>query len=249
MRFDFLTIFPHIFDSYLQESMIKRALKKRLISVRVHDLRRWGQGPHKKVDDRPYGGGPGMILKIEPIIKALGSIFKTISNFQFPISKQIQNSKLKIQNRVKIVLLSPAGKQFTAKLASSWAKKYDQIIFICGRYEGVDVRLAHVLLQTTNYKLQAVSAGPYVLSGGELPALTIMEAMARHIPGFLGKEESLEERRLGVGVPMYTRPEIFKYKLDRGKEKVIKVPKVLLSGDHGRVLNWREKNQKSSHNS
>ena len=182
-----------------------------------------------------------MVFKVEPIIKALNSILKTNSKFKISNPKQMPNSK----SKTKIILLSPAGEQFTAAHAKQWAEKYERLVFICGRYEGVDARLPQIL-KAKSCNLEAISIGPYVLSGGELPALVVMEAVARHIPGFLGKEESLEEARQGIGIPMYTRPEIFKYKLARGKEKVIKVPKVLLSGDHRKVLKWREKSQNSS---
>ena len=235
MRFDVLTIFPHIFDSYLRESMIKRALKRGLIEIHLWDLRKWGIGPRKKVDDRVYGGGPGMVMRIEPIARAIGSILKL----------KTQNSKLK--TKVKIILLSPAGKQFAAVEAKQWAKKYEQIIFICGRYEGIDARLVPIL-KAESYNLEVISIGPYVLSGGELPALVMLETIARHIPGFLGKLEYLEESRDGIGVPVYTRPEEFRYRGADKAFKIRKVPKVLLSGDHQKIKIWRRQKCKKCKN-
>ena len=216
MRFDIITIFPHIFDSYLNESMIKRARAKRLLDIRVHDLRKFSRDTHKKVDDRPYGGGPGMVVKLEPLIRAISSL------------------KLKVKNeKVKVILFSASGKQFNAKMASDWAKKYNRIVMIAGHYEGVDERIKKVV-SDLGFRISDLSIGPYVLTGGELPALVVVDAVSRHIPGFLGKEESLEEKRHGVGVPVYTRPEIFRW-----KAKTYLVPEVLLSGDHKKIEGWR----------
>ena len=220
MRFDILTIFPNIFDSYLNESIIKRAREQKLVDIRVHNIRTFANDTHKKVDDRPFGGGPGMVMKVEPLVCALDDILHT--------------SKIKKSKR-KIILFSAGGEQFDAKKAAQWPKKYDQIIMIAGRYEGVDERIFK-FLQATSYKLQALSIGPYVLTGGELPAMVLIDAISRHIPGVLGKEESLEETRYGVGVPTFTRPEVFEY-----KGKKYRVPKELLSGDHKKIGEWRRK--------
>ena len=218
MRFDIITIFPHMFDSYLNESIIKHAREKKLVDIRVHDLRAFAKDKHKKVDDRPFGGGPGMVLKVEPLARALDSL--------------LRKNKIKKTN---IILFSAAGKQFNAKMAREAAKKYDRIIMIAGRYEGVDDRIFKILPPTT-YHLQPLSIGPYVLTGGELPAMVVIDAISRHIPGVLGKEESLEETRHGVGMPTYTRPEVFEY-----KGKRYRVPKELLSGDHQKIDGWRKK--------
>ena len=170
MRFDIITIFPHIFDSYLNESMIKRARANRLLDIRVHDLRKFSRDTHKKVDDRPYGGGPGMVVKLEPLIRAISSL------------------KLKVKNeKVKVILFSASGKQFNAKMASEWAKKYGRVIMITGHYEGVDERIKKVV-SDFGFRISDLSIGPYVLTGGELPALVVIDAVSRHIPGFLGKE-------------------------------------------------------------
>src|SRR3989338_2133712 len=200
MRFDIITIFPHIFDSYLNESMIKRARAKRLLDIRVHDLRKFSTDKHKKVDDRPYGGGPGMVIKLEPLVRALSSL------------------KLKMKSeKVKVILFSARGKEFKVKMAADWGKKNDRVLMIAGHYEGVDERIKKVV-SDFGFRISDLSIGTYVLTGGELPALVVVDAVSRHIPGFLGKGESLEEKRHGVGVPVYTRPEIF-----RLKEKIYKV--------------------------
>lgn len=209
MRFDIITIFPSMFDSYLNESIIKRAREKKLADIRVHDLRAFADDTHNKVDDRPFGGGPGMVLKAEPLARAMASIPK--------------------KKKYLIILFSAGGKLFDAPNAVRWAKKYDQIIMIAGRYEGVDERIKKI------FKIQEVSIGPYVLTGGELPAMVVIDALSRHIPGVLGKEESLEETRYGVGVPTYTRPEVIEC-----KRKKYRVPKELLSGDHKKIDEWRK---------
>lgn len=215
MRFDIITIFPNIFNSYLNESILKRAQKKKLIQIKIHNLRDFTKDKHKKVDDKPYGGGAGMVLKIEPIVKAISSI-------------------LRIKNKSKIILFSPTGKQFDNKIAAELAKKNERLVLICGRYEGVDERIKKAI-RDLGFKIEEVSIGPYVLTGGELPAMVLIDAVSRQIPEVLGKSESLEEKRFGVGVPVYTRPEVFVW-----KGKKYSVPKVLLSGNHKRIDEWRK---------
>jgi len=215
VRFDIISIFPEIFSSYFNESIIKRAQKSKKIKINIINLRKFSTDKHKKVDDKPFGGGPGMVFKIEPLIKAINSVLPHL-------------------NPPLIILFSPAGKQFNSKMAKDWAKKCNHIIMIAGHYEGVDDRIFKVL-SAIGYKPLAISIGPYVLTGGELPAMIVIDAISRHIPGVLGKSKSLEEERLGVGVPMYTRPEVFKWK---GKKYA--VPKVLLSGDHKKIEEWRK---------
>ena len=222
MRFDIITIFPDIFDSYFNESIIKRARVKKLIDIRVHNLRKFSRDKHKKVDDKPYGGGPGMVLKIEPIVMALGSISR--------------NKKQEIRNKTLVVLFSAAGKQFSQKMARDFSKKYERIVMICGHYEGVDERVKKVI-HDLGFMLQEVSIGPYVLTGGELPAMVMVDAVSRQIPGVLGKSESLEEKRYGVGVPVYTRPEVVVY-----KGKKYHTPEILICGDHKKIEKWRINN-------
>jgi tRNA (guanine37-N1)-methyltransferase len=225
MTFHIITLFPETIEPYLKSSIVGRAEQKGLVKVKYYNLLDFSSNKHKKVDDRPYGGGPGMVLQIKPIIKALDSALKN-----------------KSKSKVKVILFSPAGKQFTSKMAQSLASRYKHIVLIAGRYEGVDARLKKIIedrLSAKGGKIDELSIGPYVLTGGELPAMLLVDTVSRQIKGVLGKEESLEERRLGVGVPAYTRPEVFAY---RGKK--YRVPRVLTSGNHAEIQKWRAKNKK-----
>jgi len=227
MEFDVITIFPEAF-SYLNESILKRARQKGLIEIRIHNLRDFTADKYKKVDDKPYGGGPGMVIKIEPLIKA------------------VQSLKSKIKNqKSKIILFTPAGKQFDNKIAVNLARNYEHLILICGHYEGIDERMVKII-QNSKFKIQNLSIGPYTLTGGELPAMILIDAVCRRLTGVLGKEESLEEKRLGIGVPVYTRPEVFVWPPPRRgkKKKEYCVPKILLSGNHQKIIQWRVKHQK-----
>lgn len=216
-RFDILTIFPGMFGGYLDESMIKRARARKLLDVRVHDLRGWSVGKHRQVDDRPFGGGPGMLLKVEPIYRAL---------------KDLKALKSKAKKRPYVVLLSPRGTRFTHAVGKRLAR-HDRLVLICGRYEGVDQRVTEHLVD------EEISIGDYVLTGGELPAMVVMDSVARFIPGVVGKEASTVEeshsREGYIEYPHYTRPEVFSPK--RGIKWP--VPKVLLSGDHRKISEWR----------
>lgn len=217
MRFDIITIFPKSFD-YLNESILKRAREKGLIEIKIHNLRDFSTGKYKKVDDKPYGGGPGMVLQIEPLVRAI----------QF----------IKVKAKSLIVIFSPVGKQFDNTMATNLARKYNHLLLICGHYEGIDERLKKVV-KDLGYKTQEVSIGPYVLTGGELPAMVLIDVISRRLSGVLGKEESLEEKRLGIGVPVYTRPEVFVW-----RKKDYCVPKVLLSGNHLKIAQWRIRHRK-----
>lgn len=208
MRVDILTIFPQIFDSYFSESIIKRAKKKGLLNIKVHNIRSFAGDKHKTVDDRPYGGGPGMILKVEPIYRCLKSI--------------------KRKKKSKVIILTPGGKTFDQRVAKNLSK-LDQLILICGRYEGFDERV-------NKFVDTQISIGDYVLTGGEIPAMVIVDAITRLIPGVLGNKESIKDETFSkdknyIEYPQYTRPENF---------KTIKVPKVLLSGHHQEIKKWRE---------
>ena len=224
MRFDIITIFPGIFDSYLNESILARAQAKNLIEVNVHDLRDYSTSRHRQVDDRPFGGGPGMVLKVEPIYKAVKAI------------------KKRGRAKTRVLLMSAKGKKFTAAMAKKLSK-FDQIVFVCGRYEGVDERVAKYVAD------EEVSIGDYVLTGGELPAMIITDATSRFIPGVIGKKESLTEESFTiynkeskmryVEYPHYTRPEVF---TPNGKSKW-RAPKVLISGNHKKIQEWRLKNE------
>ena len=226
-KFDIITIFPEAF-SYLNESILKRAQKKGLLEIKIHNLRDFTADKHHKVDDKSYGGGPGMVLQVEPIIRAVKFII----------------SKIK-KTLPRVVLFSPAGKQFNAKTAQQLAKKDNHLILICGHYEGIDERIKKVL-SNMSLKVEEISIGAYVLSGGELAAMVLIDAVSRYIPGVLGKEGSLEEKRLGIGVPVYTRPETFilpALKRQKIKTKYL-VPKVLLSGNHEKINQWRIKHRR-----
>ncbi|MGB2762105.1 MAG: tRNA (guanosine(37)-N1)-methyltransferase TrmD [Minisyncoccales bacterium] len=223
MRFDIITIFPDIFDSYFKESLILRAQKKRLIHIKIHNLRDFTFDKHHVVDDRPFGGGFGMVMKIEPIFRAVNTV------------KKIQNPKS------KTILFTPRGKKFNQKMAYQLSKN-DQLILICGRYEGFDERVAKIADME-------LSIGDYVLMGGELPAMVVVETIARLIPGVIGKPELLKERipvkrgRGGRGFieyPQYTRPEVFSPK----KGVSWKAPKVLLSGNQKKIEQWRKEHRK-----
>ncbi|MFA6603849.1 MAG: tRNA (guanosine(37)-N1)-methyltransferase TrmD [Patescibacteria group bacterium] len=223
MRFDLLTIFPSMFESYFSESIIKRAVERGLLDIRAHDLRQWSEDKHRKVDDRPFGGGPGMVMAVGPFFKALRAL---------RVGKSGRDGDTKKRNKMRVVLLSAKGKKFTHKEAVRLAK-YKQLILLCGRYEGVDERVASELAD------EEISIGDYVLTGGELPAMVVVDAVARQVPGVLGKAESLvQESHAEEGVteyPQYTRPEIFSPK----KGVNWKVPKILLSGDHKKIAAWR----------
>ena len=231
MRFNIITIFPESLRGYFNSSILRRAQKDKKIEIKLHNLRDFAEDKHKKVDDKPYGGGPGMVMKIEPIVKTILKIKPAL-----PAGR----SKISNLGNSKIIVFSPSGKKFTQKMARDWAKKYDNLIMICGRYECVDARVEKVLKTCLPARqVENLSIGPYILTGGELPAAVVADAVARHIPNVLGKEESLEEEKGMSGFPVYTKPEIFEHK---GKKYI--VPKVLLSGHHEKIKNWREKNSK-----
>lgn len=216
MRFDILTIFPKSIEPYFTESLFARARGKGILTAHVHDLRSFSGERHKKVDDRPFGGGPGMVLQIEPIYRAVQSIITKL---------QIINYKKRAKARV--ILFSTRGKKLDAKTAKRLSK-YNQLILICGRYEGVDERVAEHIAD------EEISIGDYVLSGGELPALVLAEAVSRFLPGFLGTRESLEE--IKGSYPVYTRPASFRPQ--RGT-RAWNVPPALLSGNHQAIAAWR----------
>ena len=212
MKFDIITIFPKIFDSYFNESIIKRAQQKKLVKINIHNLRKYTTDLHKTIDDRPYGGGFGMVLMVEPIYKAI---------------KKIKN----INKKTKVILMSPKGKKFNQKMAMRFSK-LDQLIIISGRYEGVDERVAKHIAD------EEVSIGKYILTGGEVPAMVIVDAITRLIPGVIKKGSLIEESfsSFSKEYPQYTRPE--KIKIDN-KER--RVPKVLLSGNHKKIKEWKQK--------
>ena len=205
MRIDVFTIFPGILEAPLRESLLGRAIAAGIVEVRVHDIRDFTTDPHRQVDDEPYGGGPGIVMKPEPVFAAVESLGP---------------------DRGRTILLSPAGRRLDQALVRELADD-PRLVLICGRYEGVDERVAEGL------RAEEISIGDYVLSGGELPALVLIEAVTRLIPGVIGREESHERDSFEDGLldhPHYTRPAEF-----RG----MAVPEVLRSGDHAAVERWR----------
>ncbi|OIO18324.1 MAG: tRNA (guanosine(37)-N1)-methyltransferase TrmD [Candidatus Magasanikbacteria bacterium CG_4_10_14_0_8_um_filter_32_14] len=231
MQFNVITIFPDIITSYSNESILGRGQKAGAIKIKAINLRDFTLDKHNKVDDTPYGGGPGMILGAEPIYRALKSIdaipFAKVDGLTK--IKKVFNGSLK--NKKRTILLSPRGTQFDQKIAEKFSK-LDEITFICGRYEGIDQRVTDHMID------EEISIGPYVLAGGELGALTIIEAVARLIPGVLGNIDSTKDETFSSSqgeYPQYTKPADY---------KGWKVPDVLLSGDHKKIEEWRKKNSK-----
>lgn len=212
MHFHIVTLFPKAFDSYLGESILKRAIEDRKIKVSFYNPRDFVKNKWRRVDRPPYGGGPGLVIEAEPVIAAVA---KTTAGRR--------------KQDVKIIFLSPGGKQFTNQYAQKTAKKYKHVVVVCGRYEGIDARVKKVL------KTDEISVGPFVLTGGELPAMTIIDVMARQVSGVLGNADSIEEKRVSSS-EVYTRPEAFSY-----KGKSYRVPKVLLSGDRAKIEEWKKR--------
>ncbi len=218
MKIDIITIFPKMFVGPFKESIIKRAINKKLVEIKIHDLRKWSKDKHRTIDDKPYGGGKGMIMMIEPIAKALASL------------------KSKKQNlNLKVILLSPRGKIFNQKKAKELSN-LDHLILICGHYEGVDERVSKLIDEE-------ISIGDYVLTGGEIPAMVVVDSVVRLIPGVLKSRETIKNESFQLvkingknlkllEYPQYTRPEVY---------KGWRVPKILLSGNHHQIEKWRLK--------
>lgn len=218
IRFHIITLFPEAVHPYMDTSILGRAQEKKLVAVSYLDPRENAGNKWGKVDDRPYAGGPGMVMTAEPLIRTLEKLTKTIA--------RRKNTK------TKIIIFSPSGKQFTNAYAKDVVTKYTDIILIAGRYEGIDARVKKI------FKAEEVSVGPFVLTGGEVPAMLVVDACARQIEGVLGKFESLEEERT-ASPEIYTRPEILEW-----KGKKYRVPKVLLGGDHKKIEEWKQSKQK-----
>jgi len=210
MRIDILTLFPGMFPGPLDESIVKRAVEAGVVSIHIHDIRRWAKGRHKVADDYPYGGGPGMVLKPEPVFAATEAVLDLAPE------------------RGSIVLLTPTGRRFDHDLALELSRE-SRLVLICGHYEGVDARI-HEHLAT-----QQISIGDYVLSGGELAAMVVVDAVARHLPGALGSPDSAQQESFSDGLleaPPYTRPPEF---------RSWTVPDILLSGHHQEVAKWHRR--------
>jgi len=211
MRFDILTLFPEIFNSYFSESIIKRAQEKNLIEIKIHNIRDYSKNKHKNVDDIPFGGGAGMVLTPQPLYDCIEEIKKN--------------------NNGLLIYLTPQGSKFSQYKAEQFAKKQSNLIILCGRYEGIDQRIIDHFVDLE------ISIGDYVLTGGELGAMVLIDSISRLIPGVLGKEESHLEDSFSKQLnrkkeyPHYTRPADF---------KGMKVPEILLSGDHKKIENWKK---------
>jgi tRNA (guanine37-N1)-methyltransferase len=226
MNFHIVTLFPHSFDSYLGESILKRAIEDKKIKVSFYNPRDFAENKWKRIDRIPYSGGPGMVIQAEPVIRAIEKAVTRIKNQELRIKKK--NLKYKVSDP-KIIFLSPSGKQFTNEYAARVAKKHKDLIIVSGRYEGIDARVKKV------FKMEEVSIGPFVLTGGELPAMLMIDVLSRQVKGVLGNIDSLEERRVSSS-EVYTRPEVFEY-----KGKKYRVPKVLLSGHTAKIEEWKSK--------
>jgi tRNA (guanine37-N1)-methyltransferase len=213
-RIDVLTLFPSLFDGYLGQSILSRAIEKRLVQIERWDMRSWAQGKHKQVDDRPFGGGPGMVLMPEPVVAAAEAV------------------RAADPRPGRLVLLSPQGKRLDQARVGELAEQA-RLILLCGRYEGFDERITQVL------EPELISVGDYILSGGEVAAMVLIDAVVRLIPGVLGDERSAIDESFGpdggLEYPQYTRPRVF-----RGRA----VPDVLLSGDHAAIARWRLENRR-----
>lgn len=214
LRFDIVTIFPDFFREAFDYGIIRRARTAELVEIKAHDLRAWTTDKHHSIDDRPFGGGDGMVFKPEPVFDAVGALTGKSERVDYPAE-------------TRVVLLSPQGRVFTQQLAQDFASSATQVVLICGRYEGVDERVVEGLVT------DEVSIGDYVLSGGEPAALVLIDAIVRLLPGALGSETSAEHESFSEGLldyPHYTRPPEL-----RG----LKVPDVLLTGNHAEIARWR----------
>ncbi len=211
MKISILTLFPEMFQGVFDHSILKISRSEKLVEINYVNLRHFGLGKHKTVDDTPYGGGAGMVMRVDVIASALAKV-------------KSQKSKVKIRER--IILLDPQGRTFNQKKAKALTK-YDHLIFICGRYEGVDERVRDIVDEE-------ISIGDYVLTGGEIPAMAIIDSVVRLLPGVITKESIVNESFSTqlLEYPQYTRPAVYNNK---------KVPPILLSGDHKKILEWREK--------
>jgi tRNA (guanine37-N1)-methyltransferase len=223
VNFHVITLFPEVVKAYTNASILGRGQKDKKFAVKTYQLRDFVTNKWGKVDERPYGGGPGMVVQAEPVIRAVESI-----------QKKLQKTSIyrRFSKKPKVIITSAGGKPLTNAYAKALTKNRD-VIIVCGRYEGIDARAKKIL------KAEEVSVGPYILTGGEVPALAIIDAAARQIKGVLGKFESLEEGRV-ASHDVYTRPEVIKH-----KGKGYRVPKVLLSGHHAKMDQWKGKRRSS----
>ena len=212
MKIDILTLFPGMFDSFVSHSMMKRAIEKKLVTFKTHDLREFTHDRHRTCDDKPFGGGPGMLLKPEPIFEAVATLFK----------------KKRFSSKSRFIYMTPQGKRLDQKLVRDLSKA-KELVILCGHYEGVDQRVIDTLVT------DEISIGDYVLTGGELPAMVLVDAVTRYLPGVIGNEDfKVFESFSGnlLEYPQYTRP---------AQTRGLKVPAVLLSGNHKAIEDWKKK--------
>ena len=240
MRVSILTLFPDAVCAYTETSLMGRAQKNKKLSVSVLNIRDFARDKHHTTDERPFGGGPGMLMKAEPIVR--GVLAAARGALRQTQGKQ-KKAKTISKKQTLVVITDATGKVFSQTSAKLWPKKYKHLIFICGRYEGIDARVS-TILKSEGFQTQHMSIGDFVLTGGELPALVMLDACARHVVGVLGDADSLEESRDSLGVPSYTRPAEVVWKAKGKKAKFYRVPSVLESGDHARVAAWRKENKK-----
>ncbi|MFN9341554.1 MAG: tRNA (guanosine(37)-N1)-methyltransferase TrmD [Planctomycetota bacterium] len=223
MQFEVLTLFPEIFSGYLTQSLLHKAIQKGLVSVRLHNLRDWAEGRHQQVDDRPYGGGPGMVLMVEPVIKAV----EAVQALSVPIGAETEGRA--VLPPAEVILLTPSGERLNQRMVEELAV-LPRMLLLCGRYEGFDQRVMDLL------RPREVSIGDYVLNGGEVAAMVLIDSLVRMVPGVLGDEQSSIEDSFSRGnrmleYPQYSRPREF-----RG----LSVPEVLLGGNHSEIARWRQ---------
>jgi tRNA (guanine37-N1)-methyltransferase len=217
MQFDVFTLLPEVFPAYLESSIIQRARERGLIDVRVHNIRDYTHDKHHTTDDTPYGGGGGMVMKPEPVFEAVESVLGRVDETRFDYTQR---------GEIPIIMLTPQGRVFNQSIAQELVQ-HPRLALVCGRYEGIDERIR------TNLITDEISIGDYVLTGGELPALILIDALARLIPDVLGDPDGASDDSHATGLleyPHYTRPPEF-----RG----LTVPEILLSGDHGKIAKWR----------
>jgi len=241
-RFHLITFFEEACDAYLNASILGRARRDKKITVTYQNPRNFvpiakdksPEGAYKKVDDRPYGGGPGMVVQALPVIRAVEKALRgKVQGASGKGQAKLKTYTLPLKPRAVVVWFTPSGKQFTNKDADALAKKYTDIVLVCGRYEGIDERAKKILKTLAPIKEFAV--GEAVYTGGELPAMAIVDAVTRRLPGVLGKDASIEERRIASSA-VYTRPETISY-----KNKRYKVPTILRTGHHAKMDEWRSK--------
>ncbi len=246
ITFHIISLFPEVVEPYVNSSILKRAQEKGMIVLKYYNPRNFVVGKdgkiakdlesltysEKRVDNRPYGGGPGMVIEALPIIRAIEeAVGRKMRAKRYEIRGKKKNPSsylLSPSSKIKIIFFSPAGEQFTNEVAETF-KKYTDVVFVCGRYEGIDARVKKA------FPMVNISVGPYVLTGGELPAMIMIDTITRRIPGVLGDHASVEENRV-ASPDVYTRPEVIEY-----KKKKYRVPKVLLSGNHKEMDAWRAK--------